>query len=317
MGYAWEDLDDAQFERVVVELVRIQFGVGIQSFASGKDGGRDARFEGTAQQFPSTTGPWTGVTVFQAKHTSAINTHYSDSEFSGDSDSSVLSKELPRIRALVVSGSLDNYFLVSNRRLGAITHENLKKKITAETGLEGSQIFVAGIEYLNEMLHHYPNILESARIDPLDGPLLVSSQELAEVIIAMAQEFNVTARSEESQVVDRISYKDKNRINLMSPEFADALLKNYLQETKRIEDFLANPANVEYRELYESTVEEFQLKIIATQTSERPFDKVFNYLTDLLFSRDGVLSKNRSLTRATLFYMYWHCDIGRSNDVDA
>lgn len=39
MGYPWEDLDDAQFERVVVEIARELFGIGVQSFAAGRDGG--------------------------------------------------------------------------------------------------------------------------------------------------------------------------------------------------------------------------------------------------------------------------------------
>ena len=91
VGYLFEDVDDSQFERFVVEGARKLFGPGVQPFAAGPDGGRDARFQGTAERFPSTAGPWTGTTIFQAKHTSGINGHYSDADFSSDAETSVIS----------------------------------------------------------------------------------------------------------------------------------------------------------------------------------------------------------------------------------
>lgn len=317
MGYEWEDLDDAQFERVVVELARELFGLGVQSFATGKDGGRDARYEGTAQAFPSSSAAWTGVTVFQAKHTNGTNTHFSDPTFSGDKKDSVLSEELPRIKKLHDAGSVDNYFLVANRRLGAITHEALKQRISEGSGLTAAKIFLAGTEYLDEMLHRFPEILSRARVDPLAGPLLVSSADLAEVILALAREFDLTASPADAPVVDRVSFDDKNRINGMTETFANALLRRYLAFTRQIEDFLANPGNSELREMYQSAVDDFQLKLIAHHQEGQPFDNVFNYLFDLLVHRDGVLARNRRLTRAMLFYMYWHCDIGRTSDADS
>ena len=119
MGYPFEDLDDSQFERLVVQCARKLFGMGVISFAAGVDGGRDARFTGIAERYPSSTGPWSGKTIIQAKHTNYTNAHVSDANFSGDSDSSVLSIEVLRIKKLAESGDLDNYILFTNRRLGA------------------------------------------------------------------------------------------------------------------------------------------------------------------------------------------------------
>jgi len=41
------------------------------------------------------------------------------------------------------------------------------------------------------------------------------------------------------------------------------------------------------------------------------------YLLALLFKRDPLLSANKRLTRAMLFYMYWNCDIGEGDDAEA
>jgi len=46
---------------------------------------------------------------------------------------------------------------------------------------------------------------------------------------------------------------------------------------------------------------------------------LMEYLSDLLFNRDPVLRQrsHKRLTRAVLFYMYWICDIGKVEEVDA
>lgn len=317
MSYAYEDLDDAQFERLVVECARKLFGMGVQSFATGIDGGRDARFEGTAERFPSAAGPWTGLTIVQAKHTNATNVHYSDSGFSGESKTSTLTEEIVRIKKLVADEEVDNYFLVANRRLGAVSHAEIKKRIAGDTGLDSKKIFLAGVEYLDELLKNFPDVINLAGIDPVDGPLLVSSADLAEVILAIAREFDLPLLDADSPVVDRVSYAKKNELNRMSPAFAKILSDRYLQYTSQIDKFLANPANVDARELYESATEDFQLKIVAHRNEFQSFDKVFNYLVDLLVKRDAVLSRNRKLLRVMLFYMYWHCDIGETQDAPA
>lgn len=115
-------------------------------------------------------------------------------------------------------------------------------------------------------------------------------------------------------MVDRVTYDEKNRINVMTPGFAKLLKDRYLHETQKIGRFLADPANSEVLRLYEGAVEEFQLKIVARRRDYQTFDDLFNYLVDFLFKRDGVLSRNRRLTRAIIFYMYWHCDIGETPD---
>lgn len=317
MGYEYEDLDDSQFERLTVQMMRKLFGAGVQDFAAGRDGGRDALFNGTAERFPSTTKPWSGKTVGQAKHTNGLNAHYSDPDFSGTTASSVVTKELERIKKLVQDGDLHSYILFSNRRLGAITASDLTKRIASEAGLTEERVFLAGIEYLDQMLHEHRDLLTLARIHPLDGPLVASSHECAEVIIAIAAALEASPAPEPQEPVDRVSYAEKNVLNGMTEDFAAELSRRYLVETQRIESFLADPGNAVARSLYEAAVEDFQLKIIAHRQDHQSFDHVYNHLVDLLFKRDGVLARHKRLTRALVFYMYWHCDIGKAPDVAA
>ena len=42
MRYAYEDLSDDQFESLIVAICQFLLGAGVQGFATGPDGGRDA-----------------------------------------------------------------------------------------------------------------------------------------------------------------------------------------------------------------------------------------------------------------------------------
>ncbi len=317
MGYAYEDLDDSQFERLVVQCMRKLFGAGVSGFATGRDGGRDARFDGCAERFPSSARPWQGLTIAQAKHTLSINAHFSDPDFSGDADGSVLRKELPRVKALRRAQQLDNYILFSNRRLGGVTNERLLDRISGAAHIAKERLFLAGVEYLDDMLREYPDLIRLARIDPVDGPLLVSSFDLAEVILAIADVLAAPLPPVDAALVDRVSYAEKNRINVMTDDFAATLSRRYLSYTPKIEAFLADPANQAELRRYEAAVEDFELKIVANREQYQSFDHVFNYLVDLLAKRDPVLARKPRLLRAMIFYMYWHCDIGETPDAPA
>ncbi|WP_344204368.1 ABC-three component system protein [Aeromicrobium alkaliterrae] len=313
MGYPFEDLDDSQFERLAVQICRKLFGIGVAGFAAGPDGGRDAKFVGTAEVFPSRSAPWTGTTIIQAKHTIAFNAHCSDPNFSGSAASSVMSEEIPRIKKLTAAGAADNYIVFTNRRLGAELNEKLSERVKTGAGVpEG--VFFAGIEYLDDMLRTYPDVLTLARIDPVDGPLRVSSADLAEVILGLQVALDAPLPEFDVPPVDRVSFDRKNELNNMSSSFAAVLQRRFQLYTKPIEDFLANPANHDSLERYEAAVEDFELKIVAKRSEFQSFDDVFNHLLEVLFKQDAVLARQKSLVRAMVFYMYWHCDIGEVED---
>lgn len=310
MSYPFEDLDPSGFERLIVQISRQLFGPAVSSFATGPDGGRDARFDGTAANFPSINNPWSGTTIIQAKHTNALNAHFNDPDFSGDSQASTLTEELVRIKRLHKNGELHHYLLAANRRLGGNTDARIKNRIADETGLARDSVHLIGIERLNDFIHENPDLTRLAQINPADRPLLPSSHDLAEVVLNLAESLKAFKAEEHAKPVDRTSLTTKNQLNGMSPEYSQALMRLYAVDLRPIKQFLAHPANEETLRLYEASVDELGRKVAAYRKDFGDFDKLYDQLVDSLFARDGVLTRNKRLTRVLLFYMYYNCDIG-------
>lgn len=317
MKYDYEDLSEDQFESLIVFICQKLLGIAVQGFSKGADGGRDAKFVGTAELHPSKTAPWVGTTIVQAKHTNGYNCLFSDSDFySPDAKTTVLAEEVARIAKLVAAKHLDHYMLFSNRRLAGNAESEIRSYISKKCGLTESSIFLGGVEQLELLLKTFPEIPAKVKLDPIDCPLIVSPDELAEVVDALSRQWKDVADLIQHPPTERVSYQKKNQLNNMTVEYAKEQRKRYLKYTAQIQRFLADPLNSDVLKQYESVVDEFQLKIVAHRKDYQTFDKVMEYLIDLLFSRDALLRKsgNKRLTRAMLFYMYWNCDIGEVED---
>ncbi len=314
--WAYEDFSSGQFEDLIVILCQSLLGVGVQKFSEGPDGGRDAKFNGVAENFPSTAEPWKGKIVIQAKHTNGYNRNFSESDFfSNSSKSCVIPEEIPRIKRLRNIELLDYYMLFSNRRLAGVADNKIIKYIAEQTDVPKESIFLCGVEQLDLFLRTYPKVPEIANLDPVDAPLLVSPDELSEIIQALvSQQGTIKGTLRYPPPKPRFPFEEKNKLNKMTVEYANQQKKRYLKETGQIREFLAAPENSGLVELYENAVDEFQLKITGQRKDYQTFDHVMDYLVDLLFSRDPILNSNKRLTRVFLFYMYWNCDIGLTED---
>ncbi len=317
MKYAYEDLSDSQFEKLVCVLCQELLGISVSVFSDGPDGGRDAKFVGTAELHPSTAQPWVGTTIIQAKHTNGYNRLFSEGDFYNPAaKTSVLRDEIPRIKKLKELGQLDHYMLFANRRLAGNAESEIRAYLSRECGISESSIYLCGIEQLELWMKRFPNVPKIADLDPLDGPLIVSPDDLAEVVVALAQQGPMVKQIMDHPPTERVSYDKKNTLNNMTAEYAEAQRKRYLKDTAQIQAFLAAPDNSDVLRQYESVVEEFQLKIIARRKDYQTFDRVMEYLIDILCNRDASLRqhKHKRLTRVLLFYMYWNCDIGEVED---
>lgn len=320
MKFAYEDLGDDQFESLIVLLCQRLLGVSVQGFAKGPDGGRDAKFVGTAELHPSKAAPWVGTTIIQAKHTNGYNRNFSESDFfSTTTVTTVLGKEILRIKKLREAKQLDHYMLFANRRLAGNAESEIRERIASQCSIPASSIYLCGLEQLEIWLKRFPDVAKEAELDPVDSPLIVSPDDLAEVVQALARHKDSVVALLDDPPTARVSYEQKNTLNNMSAEYAKAQRKRYLKETAQIRTFLAAPENFVLLQMYESVVDEFQLKIIAKRKDYQTFDEVMEYLVDLLFKRDPVLRQHahKRLTRAVLFYMYWNCDIGDLGDAAA
>jgi len=317
MKYPYEELSPEQFETLTIFICQKLLGISVQGFATGPDGGRDAKFIGTAELHPSRSAPWKGITIIQAKHTNGYNRHFSETDFySPSSDNTTIGEEIPKIIALREKKQLDNYMLFANRRLGGNAESEIRQHLASRCGIDQESIYLCGTQQLEMFLKNFPDIPQNANIDPVDAPLTISPDELAEIIQALHKQQNTFSDVSAMPPVPRTRYEDKNILNAMSSEYAAELRKRYLKETKQIDLFLAAPENYDIKECYQSVVEEFQLQIISKRKDYQSFDEVMQYLVNLLFARDPILNqrKHKRLTRAMLFYMYWSCDIGKNGD---
>ncbi|PJK05189.1 hypothetical protein CO612_05455 [Lysobacteraceae bacterium NML71-0210] len=320
MKFAYEDLSDSQFEVLIIFLCQRLLGISVQGFAKGPDGGRDAKFIGKAELHPSQSAPWDGITIIQAKHTNGYNRNFYESDFfSKTGVNTVLGKEIPRIKKLREAKQLDHYMLFANRRLAGNAETEIRNCIASQCDIPSSSIYLCGLEQLEIWLKRFPEVAMEADLDPVDSPLIVSPDDLAEVVQALARQKDGVIALLDDPPTARVTYEQKNALNNMSADYAKAQRRKYLKETAQIRAFLATPENLDLLRMYESVVDEFQLKIIAKRKDYQTFDEVMEYLVNLLFNRDPVLRQHayKRLTRAILFYMYWNCDIGEVGDVAA
>ena len=231
----------------------------------------------------------------------------------------MLGKEIPRITKLRESEQLDHYMLFANRRLAGNAESEIRAFISNQCGISASSIYLCGLEQLEVWLKNFPEVPRLAGLDPVDSPLIVSPDDLAEVVQTLSRQMVEVQAVFDDPPTSRVPYERKNALNNMTDDYAKAQRKRYLKETTQIRSFLSAPENLELLRLYESVVDEFQLKIIAKRKDYQTFDEVMEYLVDLLFNRDPILRQHahKRLTRAVLFYMYWNCDIGEAGDVAA
>lgn len=308
----YHDLSDKDFERLVVAICSEILGAGVVPFCSGKDGGRDARFEGTAAHLPSPADPYKGKFIVQAKHTEDPVAKYSDTDFSGDSESSVLSKEFPSVATLVADGHLDHYFLFANRRMSGVAEDPIRKRTAVETGAKSVELF--GIERMDMLLRKFKDALKMFGLEPMSMPLLVTSEALSEVILAIRSNHEPLENAFKPDELQRVTFSSKNVENGLTGDLAQFIGRNYVPFFADVKKFLARPGNEEVVEKYECVVEEFNEQITLHRRSYATFDDVLIKVRNLLFYRDGDLARHKKLTNLIVYYMYWNCDIGKVKD---
>lgn len=316
MKYNYCDLSPTQFENLVIEICYEFFGIQTQAFSTGPDGGRDALFHGSANQYPSRTAPWNEKTVIQAKHTLSFNCKFSDTDFySPSAKDTVLSKEVIRIKRLIAESGLNNYILFSNRKLPANANEEIRKYLANETGLNEFNIGLVGIESLELYLKRYSDIPDRVDLNPFDMPLNFEPDELAEVIIGIKESLPAINKEViEPTILERTNFEDKNKINNLSVGYANAILKK-LGSFDDIRNFLSAPENVELDQKFDDSAEELNAKILILKKSHHEFDEVIEKTIELVIKRDNDCKRNKSLTRTMIYYMYYLCSIGENNAV--
>ena len=300
MKYPLENLTDTEFEKLVALICSEILGTGTVVFTDGKDGGRDAKFYGKANNYPSKSEPWNGKIVIQAKHTDKINASCSDSPFQ-----TILKKSvIPAIKKLKTAKKVEFYLLFTNRKLSGIQDEKIEDVFDEKTEIENRLI---GLETIELWLEQYPNIARTLNLNKLLLPLSFNENDLKEIINSFSR---VDKKKGDLPKIPKRDIEKKNELNNLSKDYFYNVIKRNLLYLEQIREFLTNPINAEYLSKYENTIDDINEEIVVHRDEFEKFDLIFNYLYKFIVENNPELKSNRKLVRLFLHYMYYNCDIG-------
>ncbi len=303
-------LHDTEFEDLVTLICRQILGAGVTSFAPGRDGGKDAKFEGKAIAFPSTTSPASGKFIIQAKHTSNPVASCSDYEF----ETKIVEKEeIPKIKRQFDEDLLTHYILFTNRRKTGGAEDRIPDRIKAETRVQN--VWLRGLEDIERDLLHYPGIAKLSGLDKLRSPIQFVPDDIRDVIVAFHEHRSAVANAFDSQhdFRDYPGLPRKNEINgLTDTYFNEYILADSEPRFPEIRRFLQNPRNWEFAEQYHATANELKGQIITHREQFITFDEALEHVYQLVHERSPELQSapRRMLTKVFIHYMYVDCDIG-------
>ncbi|WP_149206084.1 ABC-three component system protein [Flavobacterium johnsoniae] len=309
MDYRLDLLSESEFENLVNRVCQNLLGMGMISFSAGKDGGRDGKFTGTSNSYPSEKNPWKGKFIIQAKHTASPIASCSDSDFK-----TAINNEIKSIKTLKANGDIDCYLLFTNRKYPAIEGERLVKKIQTETGL--SNVVIVGKESLNDLyLNPNKDIVREFQLDLNHIPFSFSESEIKDIILEFHSELPKIKTALEAEVdrikfdFDRIKIEEKNKKNLLSKEYYEnEILNHSLQDFEKIEAFLSDSRNEDYKEQYFDIAAELRNLIQLKRSNFASFEEIFIYIYKKI--SDGNKLKGKRHIFTLLHFMYYECLIG-------
>jgi hypothetical protein len=251
--YPIHDLTDTEFENLVTLICREVMGIGITSFAPGPDSGKDAKFEGTAKAFPDTTNPATGRFIIQAKHTS-FPASCSDYDF----ETTLINKEIPKIKRQFEDGRLTHYVLFTNRRKSGGAEDRIPDRIKSETGVH--HVWLRSLEDIERELSLHPQIAKAVGLDKLRSPIQFTPEDIRDVIVAVHAHRQSIATAFDSQH-DFQNYpglERKNEINGLTPAYDKYIRDDSMKHFPAIRTFLENPRNESLAEQYHGVADELK-----------------------------------------------------------
>ena len=210
--YPLHYINEDDFENLATLICRKILGEAVIPFAKGTDGGRDGRFHGKANLFPSQSEPWNGKVVIEAKHSSKENASCSDKEFQ-----KILNEDiLPKIERLKSKNKIEFYLLFTNRKLTGKQDEKIEDLIDANTNIPN--VIIAD-EKIQQWLQSFPDVVKEAKLHDLLRPLQFDESELKILI----EEFHKSLpKAGEIKSPDSLKYLNldkKNELNNLSKQY--------------------------------------------------------------------------------------------------
>lgn len=282
-------------------------GIGITSFAPGPDGGKDAKFDGTAAAFPSAADPASGKFIVQAKHTTSPVASCSEPDF----ETTLIGKEIPKVRRMFSEGSLTHYLLFTNRRKTGGAEDRIPKRIKAETGVQ--HVWLRGAEDIERELMLHPYLAKAVGLDKLRSPIQFVPEDLRDVILALHTHWQAvpTAFDSEHDFRDYPGLPAKNETNGLTEAYDAYIKDDSMPYFGEIERFLKNPRNEGLKEQYHTVADEMKGQLIVHRNRFSQFDDALETLYNLIHERCPELRTTRRLVKIVIHYMYVNCEIGQ------
>ena len=301
------ELSDNEFEQLVVLICRELMGIGITSFAPGPDGGKDAKFEGTATRFPSIAAPASGKFIVQAKHTSSPVGSCSNYDF----ETTLIGQEIPKIQRMFQDGTLTHYLIFTNRRKTGGAEDRIPERIKSATGVQ--HVWLRGLEDIERELLLHSHIAKAAGLDKLRAPIQFVPEDLRDVILALHTHRQTlpTAFDSEHDFRDYPGLPAKNKINGLTAAYDAYIKESSMPFFPDIEKFLKNPRNESLKEQYHTVADELKGQLIVHRDRFTTFDDALETLYNLIRERCPEIQAARRLVKIAIHYMYVNCEIGQ------
>lgn len=304
MKYPLYNLDAEGFADLAAIVCEHILGCSTIVFTKAKDGGRDAKFTGTANAFPSAAAPWSGKFIIQAKHTTKPTASCTDADFVR-----ILMAEFPKLVKLKKAGKLDYYLLFTNRKLTGLQDPKLEDLVDQSVGVPNRLI---GLERIDLWLETHPTIAAKAKLNRLLLPLQFYEDDLRDLVLTLSRAD--IQRQDLSKIEDEIrsiSISEKNALNRLSEDYFADVFKRSVDDFARIRAFLADPRNADSLTMYHNTAADINAQISIHRNDYSAFEELLDYIYRLVLDvSTPALRNNRRLIRAFIHYMYFHCDIG-------
>ena len=313
MRYSFEDLSEDGFETLVVDICQKLFGAGVHTFAKGKDAGRDCYFSGTAEIYPSSQSPWKGKIIIQAKHTTNMLASCSDKVFSINK-TSTLKVELEKIKKRQQQEKIDGYLMVTNRKLTGGTHQEIIELM--EKTLHLTQVNIMGIEDLAMYMELYPNLIQKYHLSRYEMPYQFYEKDIRDIILLFSKKSIWPKEESTSGTTEGYTYIDKlrkNELNGVDEDYFYDIKAHSLLYFDDINKFLKDPKNTQYLKLYLNTVAELRLYLRAKK-KDHTFVELLDKIIQEIIGTDynSEIFKSKALVTIFVHYMYWNCDLGRT-----
>lgn len=312
MDYRLENIYDDEFEQLVNTLCHKILGTGVIEFSKGTDGGRDGKFTGTAENFPSTTEKWSGKFIIQAKHTENPIASCSDNDF----QRKIKKEEIQKLQKLKKNNEIDNYLLFTNRKFSGVKGSELVNTIKKQVGIENVEII--GKETINRYLSLNKEIRNQFNLDKFILPFDFTDTDLKELIIVFKNEIDKSKQNIKKDI-DKIKsdlrYIDKDikntKNNLSNNYFKNVITTRSLGYFTQIDNFLQEPINVYLSDIYQDITAELNDLITIKRDDFAEFEEMFIYLYKFVEENNDDLKGKKRFIRIFLHYMYFNCDIGK------